>query len=522
MAFYPAAFRREYGEECAQLLRERFRDERGSFERARLWLDLMRDCLTGLPRLYAAARARLAAPCEAPGQARGLMFWTSNDPQVRPSSVACASLLSLAAFSSLFLWVADVHYKRQALLWSALSAQSQVTKHDRNGFASEMSGMRRAVRRTVLQPDSGAGLRRAAFVRGPQSAAGGPAANRTAAEPRVEDATKAMAEAFETHSIVMFGETHANKQEYAWLCSLVKDPAFHARVDDIVVEFGNSLYQKSVDRYIAGEDVPLEQVEKAWRNMAGAVGPVSPVYGEFYRAVRESNQMYPGHRIRLVLGDPYADWSKIKDAEDLGPYVAHRDDWYAQVVKDEVLQKKHCGLLIMGAGHFRRANGPGMIEQAVRAAGVDPYLVVFGTNVAGGYDDQDPRFDAWKTPAIVALAGNWVGELPAMPVLTCGAAAPNALKMSTAADAMLYAGPRDTLTQVNVPAAELENTDYGREINRRLLIEMGRTMTFTELDETPQCHRPARQTVVSGPIGPPPLPMPRSMRDPLPPRPPSQ
>lgn len=505
-AFYPAAFRREFGEECARLVRERFRDERGLFERARLWRDLICDCLIGLPRLYAAAHALPARACESPNPARASMFWTSDERQVRPLPVACASLLSLVAFGSLLLWVADVHTERQALLWSALSAQPQVTKHISNGFAGEMPGI----------------LRRAAFVRGPQSAAGGPAARMTAGEPRVEDATKAMVEAFETHSIVMFGETHANKQEYAWLCSLVKDPAFHARVDDIVVELGNSLYQKSVDRYVAGEDVPLEQVEKAWRNMAGAVGPVSPVYGEFYRAVRESNQMYPGHRIRLVPGDPYADWSKIKDAEDLGPYVAHRDDWYAQVVKDEVLAKKHRGLLIMGAGHFRRANGPGMVEQAVRAAGVDPYLVVFGTNVVGGYDDQDPRFDAWKTPAIVALAGNWVGDLPATPVMTCGAAAPNALKMSAAADAMFYAGPRDSLTQVNVPAAELENSDYGREINRRLLIEMGRTMTFTGPDETPQCHRPARQTVVSGPIGPPLPPMPRSMRDPLPPRPPSQ
>jgi hypothetical protein len=449
------------------------------------------------------------------------MFWMSEERPMRPASVAYACLLSLVAFGSLFLWVADVHTERQALLWSAFSSQPHLTKHRRNGVASEMAGMARASQRP-LSRDSVAVLRRAAIVRSPQSATGGAGAGSTTAEPRVEDATNAMVEAFETHSIVMFGETHANKQEYAWLCGLVKDRAFHARVDDIVVEFGNSLFQKSVDRYIAGESVPFEQVEKAWRDMAGSVGPVSPVYGEFYKAVRESNLMYPGHKIRLLLGDPYADWSKIKDAEDLGPFVSHRDEWYAQVVKDEVLQKKHRALLIMGAGHFRRANGPGMVEQAVRAAGVDPYLVVFGTNVVGTYDDVDPRFDRWKTPAIVSLAGNWVGDLPAMPVLTCGAAAPNALKMSTAADAMLYAGPRDTLVQVNVPAAELQDTEYGREINRRLMIEMGRTMTFTEPNETPECHRPARQTVVNGPIGPPPLPMPRSMRDPLPPRPPSQ
>ena len=332
-----------------------------------------------------------------------------------------------------------------------------------------------------------------------------------------------MVDAINTHTIVMFGETHANKQEYAWLCSLVRDPAFHARVDDIVIEFGNSLYQKSVDRWIAGEDVPMAQVEKAWRNVVGSVGPVSPVYAQFYQAVRESNRMSGSHKVRLLLGDPYADWEKITDAEGLGPFVTHRDEWYAQVVKDEVLAKGHRALLIMGAGHFRRSNGPGLIEQKLRASGADPYLVMFGTNVVGAYDNVDPRFDSWKTPAIVALAGNWVGDLPAIPVLTGGMGQTSSLKMAAAADAMLYVGPRDSLTSVNVPASELENSDYGKEINRRLMIQMGRTMTFTLPAETPQFQRPAPQQAAAGNVQRfPQAQAPKSMHDPLPPRPPSQ
>lgn len=512
---YPAAFRREFGKECAQLLRDRFRDERGFVARARLWVNLILDCVVGVPQLHVAARPA-SQPANAP--ADGSMFWMEDERPLRPVFFACAGFLSLTVFGSLLVWMAFIRYDRENSLSAFLAAQPRSTKFHAHAVAGAWLQAERPPDEGSRQ--SGAVLLRTGLIMSPQINTPPPTA--AAGEPHVEDATKAMVEAFRTHSIVMFGETHANKEEYAWLCSLVKDPAFHARVDDIVVEFGNSLYQKSVDRYIAGEDVPLEQVQKAWRNMAGAVGPVSPVYGQFYKAVRESNQMYPRHPIRLVLGDPYADWSKINNAEDLGPFVAHRDEWYAQVVKDEVLAKEHRAILIMGAGHFRRSNGPGLIERAIRAAGQDPYLVVFGTNVVGGYDDQDPRFDAWKTPAIVSLAGNWVGDLPAMPVLTCGAAAVNGLKMSDVADAMFYAGPRDTLTQVNVPAAELQNTEYGREINRRLMIEMGRTMTFTQPEETPQCHRPARQTVVSGPIGPSPLPMPKSMNDPLPPRPPSQ
>ena len=68
--------------------------------------------------------------------------------------------------------------------------------------------------------------------------------------------------------------------------------------------------------------------------MIGAIGPPSPVYQQLYQAVREANLRRRGkHQLRIVLGDPYGDWDKIKNAEDLGPYLGHRDQCYAQVVK---------------------------------------------------------------------------------------------------------------------------------------------------------------------------------------------
>ena len=346
----------------------------------------------------------------------------------------------------------------------------------------------------------------------------------SAAEPKPKDATRATIDAFDTHNIVMFGETHGNKQEHEWLRTLISTPEFEDRVDDIVVEFGNSLYQKSVDRYVAGEDVPMDQVQKAWRNVIGAIGPPSPVYEQFYKAVREANLKRRGkHQMRIVLGDPYGDWDKIKNAEDLGPYLGHRDECYAQIVKDEVLAKNHRALLIMGSGHFLRRNGPGMVESTIRLAGAKPYLIIFGTNVTGGYDNLDKRFDSWPRPAIVSLSGNWVGDLPAEPVATGGMAPATTLKLSDAADALLYVGPRDTLTQVRMPRSELDDTPYGREITRRLTIQIGQPFNFlNDQTEVPQYQRPQAPTQ-SGAGGLPALPpMPKSIKDPLPPRPPSQ
>jgi hypothetical protein len=60
--------------------------------------------------------------------------------------------------------------------------------------------------------------------------------------PKPENATPAVLRAFETHNIVMIGEIHSNKQEYDWFRSLVATPEFADRVDDIVLEMGNSLF----------------------------------------------------------------------------------------------------------------------------------------------------------------------------------------------------------------------------------------------------------------------------------------
>ena len=339
-------------------------------------------------------------------------------------------------------------------------------------------------------------------------------------QPKPQPATAAVLRAFDTHNIVMFGEYHACKQEHEWLRTLISTPEFSDRVDDIVVEFGNSLYQKSVDRYIAGEDVPFAQVQLAWRNVAGAIGSPSPVYESFYKAVRETNLKRRGkHQLRIVLGDPYADWDTIKDREGLGPFLANRDSWYARVVKDEVLAKNRRALLIMGWGHFLRRKGPGEIEQQLRAAGASTYFIVFGTNAVGTYDDLDKRFDAWPVPAIVELRGNWVGDLPAMPVLLGGTAPPSSMKLGEVADALLYVAPRDALTQLFMPRSELDGSAYGKELDRRMMIQVGRTLNVLhDSEEGPLFERPR---AASG--GPPPLPPPpKSMHDPLPPRPPSR
>jgi hypothetical protein len=59
---------------------------------------------------------------------------------------------------------------------------------------------------------------------------------------------------------------------------------------------------------VSGADVPVEQAQKAWRNMVGATGPPSPVYGRCTRLMLETNLKRKGkHQMRILCGDPYID-----------------------------------------------------------------------------------------------------------------------------------------------------------------------------------------------------------------------
>jgi hypothetical protein len=50
LRLFPSRFREEYGRDALQLFRDRVRDERGSLQRVRLWLDLLTDLAISLPR----------------------------------------------------------------------------------------------------------------------------------------------------------------------------------------------------------------------------------------------------------------------------------------------------------------------------------------------------------------------------------------------------------------------------------------------------------------------------------------
>src|SRR5258708_11661415 len=84
--------------------------------------------------------------------------------------------------------------------------------------------------------------------------------------PTPEDATKAILAAFDKYEVVGMHSAHGSQDVDDYILSLIRDPAFPGKVNDIVVECGNSFYQGVLDQYIAGEDIPLKEAQQVWRN----------------------------------------------------------------------------------------------------------------------------------------------------------------------------------------------------------------------------------------------------------------
>ena len=283
--------------------------------------------------------------------------------------------------------------------------------------------------------------------------------------PATQDPVEGIVKLFDKYRIVMLGEIHGCRQEWDILRRLVADPRFAGRVNDIVMEFGNARFQNAVDRYTNGDAIPLSQVQGAWQDVVGAVGPVSPMISGFYSTIRTVNRTLPkGKRIRILLGDPPIDWDEVRTVEDIGPFLPFRDAFYAQVVRYEVIAKRRKALLISGTGHFQRRGGrPGQIENELLMSLVQPYVILPGSNMVGGYEDTDPRFETLPAGSLIELKGTWLGEIAA-PAPRGGSAS----TWAQGSDAYLYLGPRDSVTTVFYTRAELEGKQYALNLQKRM------------------------------------------------------
>jgi hypothetical protein len=264
-------------------------------------------------------------------------------------------------------------------------------------------------------------------------------------------------------------------------------------VNDIVVECGNVLYQATLDRYIDGGEVPLEQLQLVWRNTTQPGSCDSRQHKELLDAVREANHRLPaGHHIRVLAGDPPIDWDKIHRPEDIVPFMGQRDRNFASVVEDQVLARHRKALLVIGAAHVLRqpiswasSSSPGTPTVTMLIESKYPhsaYVITPHDDFGDRNAELEPRLANWPKPSVMTLRDSWVGLLDAgvsfrSKIRRVGSDPSKVedpfpgLRLRDLADGYLYLGPIASIHPVEFPHET--GTAYARELDRRRSLEGG-------------------------------------------------
>jgi hypothetical protein len=310
-------------------------------------------------------------------------------------------------------------------------------------------------------------------------------ANPTGSEPSPEPAVFAVLAAFDKYEVVGMPEAHGFKDVDDFILSLIRNPAFPKKVNDIVVECGNSLYQPVLDRYIAGEDVPFTEVRKVWRNTTQAMCGTSGFFEQFFPLVRAINRkLPPAERLRVLAGDPPIDWEQVRSFQDRSKFT-DRDGSIASVMERQVLAKHRKALMLFGTFHlFHGQADSGMSRNAVSIYEKDYPNVTFvisdllmfnadSTAVSGS------QFAVWPIPSIARAKGTWLGALdlghfsPPLIMIDQDCNIQNGFPkglqkpMAELVDAFLYLGPSDLSLWEKMPADIVLDADYRKELRRR-------------------------------------------------------
>ena len=239
-----------------------------------------------------------------------------------------------------------------------------------------------------------------------------PHSMRSASNATPEPAIPAILAAFDRYEVVAMPEAHGNKDLDDFILALIRDSHFPDKVNDIVVECGNSLYQPALDRYIAGMDVPFTEARKAWRNTTQSMCGQSAFFELLFPLVRTINQKLPAtKRLRVLGGDPPIDWDKVTTSEEATSFL-NRAPSTAAVMEKEVLSRHRKALMLFGTLHLMHGAG----RNAVSMYEKDYPNLTFVISDLGIYDAHRRAgsispFASWSNPSLASTRGTWLGAL---------------------------------------------------------------------------------------------------------------
>lgn len=325
------------------------------------------------------------------------------------------------------------------------------------------------------------------------SGSGGPAPTRVSAENPYADfddaadqealplatgqrkVAKVLATRLDRYQVVGIGEWQANRQDADLWNEIVRHPAFLERASFIAVECAAALHQFTLDRYVAGLDVPRDDLQRVWRDVSVPGRCDSPVYAEFLTTVRDVNRQLPaGKKIRVWATDPI-DWSQVKSKADWEAFMEQKEAVAAALVGRE-LDAQQKGILIYSAGNlWRHTLGVAMPAEQTVVARLDRshprrlFTVIRHHSAHRRGARLETMLEGLQTPVILPLRDTVWGMLPANDVLSGQVAVKlftETMPVRSVTDAFIYSGANAD-TPVPPGAETKQDLPYQSELERR-------------------------------------------------------
>jgi len=221
---------------------------------------------------------------------------------------------------------------------------------------------------------------------------------------------------FNKHDLVAIGETHDKREVTDFYISLISNSEFRKKVDFIVIEMGNHLYQNTLDNYISGEEIDKKDLYKLWRDHTSCMlnGSDNTSMIRLLKAIRDINKTSE-YRIKVIAADPNIDWKKIKCVENFYKFLGQRDEYYAEVVRKYIVAKEKKGLLIMGNSHFNFQRTKYMLENNLN----NPITSIIGSsktklfllNIMSSSSFPYDKLNGIEKGSIILTSDSWLGEL---------------------------------------------------------------------------------------------------------------
>ena len=320
------------------------------------------------------------------------------------------------------------------------------------------------------------------------------------------DAVTAVVAILDSVPLVAIMDEHLLAQEGEFYQRLIRDPRFAQKANDIIVEFGNELYQSVADRYVRGDKVPLDSLRMIWED--NTQGPLlttsSPMYANILHAAREVNAKLPRQRqLRVLLGDPAVEWKTVT-REELWEIHKRRGDRMRELARDSVVAKRRRGIIIAGGAHLRRGTPD--------AQGRDPkwgdlstrvYIITPHEGFGGNAARFEAALDSLPLGSLVPVRGTFLEnieideaeqEVPAVGMPAPPAPQPprgmhskyRGLTLGAHYDALLYLGPIRTYAAVFADVERIRREPARlAALHKRSCMMMGRGVDTTRLYRTP-------------------------------------